>query len=100
MPQSAAKVPPSRARSERLEARLSAAQKALIEQAAALQGRSVTDFVLASAQDAARRTIEEHTRIELSVNNSLAFAEALLNPEPLSERLRETARRYRRATGI
>jgi Protein of unknown function (DUF1778) len=52
---SAAKTRHSRARSQRLEARLSADQKALIEQAAALQGRSVTDFVLASAQDAVRR---------------------------------------------
>jgi uncharacterized protein (DUF1778 family) len=100
MPQSTAKATRSRTRSERLEARLSAAQKALIEQAAALQGRSVTDFVLVSAQDAARRTIEEHARIELSVRDSLAFAEALLNPKPASGRLRETVRRYRRATGV
>jgi uncharacterized protein (DUF1778 family) len=100
VPQSVAKTTRPRARSQRLEARLPADQKALIEQAAALQGRSVTDFVLASAQDAARRTIEEHARIELSVRDSLAFAHALLNPEPVSERLRETVRRYRRATGV
>ncbi len=99
VPQSSAKVTRWRARSECLEARLSAAQKALIEQAAALHGRSVTDFVLASSQDAARRTIEEHTRIGLSVRDSLAFAETLLNPRPVSERLRETVRCYRRATG-
>ncbi|WP_125445742.1 DUF1778 domain-containing protein, partial [Streptococcus sanguinis] len=46
-----------RVRAERLETRVTAAQKSLIERAAALQGRSVTDFVLASVQDAARRTI-------------------------------------------
>ena len=40
--------------------RVTAEQKSLIERAAALQGRSVTDFVLTSVQDAARRAIEEH----------------------------------------
>ena len=44
-----------RIRGERLEARITADQKSLIEHAAALQGRTVTDFVLTSVQDAARR---------------------------------------------
>src|ERR1022692_3492249 len=35
-----------RARAERLEARVTTQHKALIEQAAALEGRTVTDFVL------------------------------------------------------
>ena len=48
----------ARSRSERLEARVTAEQKALIERAAALQGRTVTDFVLTSVQEAARRAIE------------------------------------------
>ncbi len=88
-----------RARSERLEARISAEQKQLIEQAAALQGRSVTDFVLSSLQDAARQTIEAHHRLDLSRRDSEAFVEALLNPPAVSERLHETVRRYRDATG-
>ena len=48
----------SRARGERLETRVTADQKRLIEHAAALQGRSLTDFVLTSLQDAARRAID------------------------------------------
>lgn len=88
-----------RARAERLEARVTAEQKALIERAAALQGRTVTDFVLTSVQDAARRAIEEHRQLELSVRDSEAFVEALLNPKPVNDRLRETVRRYREATG-
>jgi len=89
----------SRARAERLEARVTAEQKRLIERAAALQGRTVTDFVLASVQEAARRAIEEHQQLELSVRDSEAFVDALLNPTPASERLAETVRRYRQATG-
>jgi uncharacterized protein (DUF1778 family) len=37
-----------RTRAQRLEARVTAEQKTLIEHAAALQGRTVTDFVLTS----------------------------------------------------
>ncbi|TGT44114.1 DUF1778 domain-containing protein [Mesorhizobium sp. M8A.F.Ca.ET.165.01.1.1] len=92
-------TPRSRVRSERLEARLTADQKNLIEQAAALQGRTVTDFVLTSIQEAARRAIEEHQRLDLSVRDSRAFVDALINPQPVNDRLRETVRHYRQATG-
>jgi uncharacterized protein (DUF1778 family) len=89
----------ARTRGERLEARVTAEQKALIERAAALQGRTVTDFVLTSVQAAARQAIEDHQQLELSVRDSEAFVDALLNPKPVNERLRETVRRYREMTG-
>ena len=89
-----------RARAERLEARVTADQKSLIEHAAALQGRTVTDFVLTSVQEAARRTIEEHQRLDLTMRDSQAFVEALIDPKPVNDRLRETVRRYRQATGV
>ncbi|PSJ61773.1 DUF1778 domain-containing protein [Kumtagia ephedrae] len=95
----ATKSPRTRAKAERLEARVTAEQKGLIERAASLQGRTVTDFVLASVQDAARRAIEEHRQLELSVRDSEAFVEAMLNPAPANDRLRETMRRYRETTG-
>ena len=99
MTKAAPKTSRGRTRSERLEARVSAEQKSLIERAAALQGRTVTDFVLMSVQDAARRAIEEHQQLELSVRDSEAFVDALLRPGPVGDRLRETVRRYREATG-
>jgi uncharacterized protein (DUF1778 family) len=99
MPKVASKPTRGRTRSQRLEARVTAEQKTLIERAAALQGRTVTDFVLTSVQDAARRAINEHQQIELSVRDSQAFVDALLNPKPVNDRLRETVRRYREATG-
>jgi len=89
-----------RARAERLEARVTADQKSLIEHAAALQGRTVTDFVLTSVQEAARRAIEEHQRLDLTMRDSQAFVDALVNPQPVNDRLRETVRRYRQATGV
>jgi uncharacterized protein (DUF1778 family) len=100
MPKPATSTPRARARAQRLEARVTAEQKTLIERAAALQGRTVTDFVLTSVQDAARRAIEEHRQLELSVRDSQAFVEALLNPKPINDRLRDTIRRYRETTGV
>ncbi len=91
---------PGRVRAQRLEARVTAEQKSLIEHAAALQGRTVTDFVLTSVQDAARRAIESHKYLALTVRDSEAFVDAMLNPKPVNDRLRDTVRRYREATGV
>jgi uncharacterized protein (DUF1778 family) len=98
-PKPMSKPPRGRTRAQRLEARVTAEQKTLIEHAAALQGRTVTDFVLTSVQEAARRAIEEHQQLELSVRDSRAFVDALLNPRPVNERLGDTLRRYREASG-
>jgi len=100
MPNAVSKSNTRRIRAQRLEARITAEQKSLIERAAALQGRTVTDFVLASVQDAARRTIEEHHQLELSVRDSKAFVDAMLNPKPVNDRLRDTVRRYREKAGV
>jgi uncharacterized protein (DUF1778 family) len=99
MPKAASGSTSGRTRAERLEARITAEQKSLIERAAALQGRTVTDFVLTSVQDAARRAIEEHNQLALSVRDSEAFVDALLNPKPVNDRLRDTVRRYRERAG-
>jgi uncharacterized protein (DUF1778 family) len=79
-------------RAERLELRITAAQKALIEHAAALQGRSMTDFVLAAVQDAASHVIDDQQRLTLSVNDGRAFVEALVSPVPLGGDLAEAVR--------
>lgn len=92
----AARTPSGRTRSERLETRITVDQKRLIEHAAALQGRTVTDFVLTSVQDAARRAIEEHRHLELSMRDGEVFVEALLESRPVNDRLRETIDLYRK----
>jgi len=87
-----------RIRGERLEARITADQKALIQRAAELEGRSVTDYVVSSVQDAAKRTVEAHEVIVLSATESRAFVDALLNPPPVNPRLRDSVQRYRALT--
>ncbi|HXW27058.1 MAG TPA: DUF1778 domain-containing protein [Xanthobacteraceae bacterium] len=47
-----------------------------------------------------RRQIAERQQLELSVRDSWAFVEELLNSKPVNDRLRETVRRYREATGV
>jgi uncharacterized protein (DUF1778 family) len=87
------------ARKERLEARVSADQKGLFQRAAELQGRTLTDFVIASVHEAAVRTLAEMQAVKLTAQDSQAFAEALLNPREPSPRLQTAARRYIVATG-
>lgn len=57
---------PDTTRGDRLEARVSAAQKRLLQHAAALSDRTLSEFVVTSAHDAARRVIAEHESIWLS----------------------------------
>src|SRR5258708_14960116 len=77
---------PARPRSERLEARISSEQKALFQRAAELQGRTLTDFVIASVHESAVKTIAELGAIRLTTADSRALAEALLHPpQPVPE---------------
>lgn len=76
----------------RLEARLPASIYAMLKHAAELSGRSLTDFVVSAAHDAARRTIEEAEIIRLSAQDQLLFAEALLNPRAPNEALRQAVK--------
>jgi len=90
---------PDTTRDARLEARVSAAQKNLLQQAAALSGRTLSEFVVASAQDAARRVLAEHESIRLSREEQLAFVQALLNPPEPNARLKRAAKAYRQRVG-
>jgi uncharacterized protein (DUF1778 family) len=84
---------------ERLDARLSTEQKALLQRAADLSGRSLTEFVISSAQAAAEETIRSHQVIELTTRASEAFAATLLNPPPPNKRLQAAAARHWPTTG-
>jgi uncharacterized protein (DUF1778 family) len=87
-------------RGARLEARVSAAQKSLLQRAAALSGRTLSEFVVASAQDAANKVIQDHAAIELSRSEQIAFVTALLDPPKPSARLRRAAAAYRQQMGL
>ncbi len=69
-----------RNRTARIEARIAPAALAIVRRAAEIQGRSISDFVVAAAQDAASRTIEQTEIIRLSVEGQQQIANLLLNP--------------------
>lgn len=64
-----------RPKAYRFDARLNEEQKVLIQKAADLQGRSMTDFVLQSAERAAERTTEERAMLILSAGETEAFVD-------------------------
>lgn len=82
------------AKNDRLEARITSEQKAILARAASIQGRSLTDFVVTSASEAAQRVIRDAEVLELSARDQAAFAEALRSPAAPNAALAEAARRY------
>jgi uncharacterized protein (DUF1778 family) len=80
---------------ERLEARTTTEIKALLQHAADLEGRSLSDFVVDSARQHAEDVIRRHEVMRLSARDSLIFAEAILNPQPPTSALRAAFARYR-----
>ncbi len=89
-------MPQSPTRTARLEARLSPEALTLVKRAAELQGRSVSDFVVSAAREAAQRTIEEVQVLRLAVKDQQALANALLDPPEPNEALRRAAAAHRR----
>ena len=89
------KRPAKAPRSERLEARVSKKQKELFLRAASLQGRSLTDFMIASAQEAAERALHAHGVLSFTDRARKSFVGPLLNPPAPGKALRQAAKRYR-----
>ena len=93
-------TPGKTSRSERLEARVSKAQKNLFLRAATLQGRSLTDFLIASVQEAAERALRAHDMLTLSERDRKSFVAALLRPAVPGKALRQAAKGYKERAGI
>ena len=83
-------MPQEANRTARIEARIAPEALAIVRRAAELQGRSVSDFVVAAAQEAAERTVAETQIIRLSVEDQRAFAE--IDPEPAAAQRGATTR--------
>jgi uncharacterized protein (DUF1778 family) len=77
-----------------LEARVSQETKALCQQAAAIRGSMLTEFVINSALEVAKRTVRENEFVEPTQRDRMAFVEALLNPPTPNTNLRKAAARH------
>ncbi len=83
----------------RLEARITSDTHSLLKRAAEIEGRTVTDFVVAAAREAALQTIERNEVIRLSREASERFAEMLNNPPPVADAMRRARERHERLVG-
>jgi uncharacterized protein (DUF1778 family) len=87
-------------RDERLGFRLDEETKGLIERAAYLSRRKVSDFCVTALTETARRTIAEHETLALSDRDRAAFFDALINPpKPSARMVRALAEHKRRVAG-
>ncbi len=77
----------------RIEARVPEEKRDYYQWAATLEGCSFTDYVIRALDKAAEDTVQRHQVMRLTVRETEAFAEALLNPGEPGERLRRYARR-------
>jgi uncharacterized protein (DUF1778 family) len=73
-------MPDGSPRTARLEARIATDALAVVRRAAEIQGRSLSDFVVTAAAEAARRVIEDAQIIRLSVEDQRILADAVLHP--------------------
>lgn len=87
------------AKLQRLEARIEAEKKETIGAAAAVQGLSISDFVIQAAYTRALETLEAHRTLQLSEVDQRLFVETLMNPPAPSEALREAAASSRKRFG-
>jgi uncharacterized protein (DUF1778 family) len=78
---------------ERLEARVTADEKELLQEAAAAKGLTLTAFVTSSAREAAIKVLREQHVIDLGRKDQRAFAQAMLDPDAPNKRLRTLAKR-------
>lgn len=78
----------------RLETRITADLKALVDRAAAYEGRTVSEFVANTVQQAARAVIEERELLRLNRSQSRKLVERLLRASPPNEALRQARDSY------
>lgn len=93
-------VPAKGTRAARLEVRVTNEQKTLLQRAATILGRSLSDFLVSSAQETATRVIQEHETIRLSKADRTALVTTLLKPPEPPARLAKAAKAYREKTGL
>ncbi len=84
----------------RFDTRLPREQKEFFEYAASLGGyRTLTEFIISSAQKQAKKIVEDHNKILASKRDQEIFFNALSNPEKPNENLKNAMNRYKKTFG-
>lgn len=83
-------------RTARIEARIAPGALRIVKRAAQLQGRSVSDFVVAAAQEVAHRALNEAQVVRLSLKDQRRFVDLLLKPPALPPAMKRAKRAHAR----
>jgi uncharacterized protein (DUF1778 family) len=78
----------------RLEARIPAQIYDDMQRAARLRGLTLTAYLIATAGEDARRTVEEAEVMRLAREDQIRFGEALIDPAEPNKRLTRAAKRH------
>jgi len=85
-------------RKTRFDARIPEAQKALFEKAADLAGyRTLTEFLISSAQYQVNTILEQYHKIPASQKDQETFFNSIINPTEPNEKLKTAFNRYQQA---
>lgn len=82
-------------KTERLAVRLPSEVKDMLQLAAEVSGRSLSDFVLASAVSAAHESIENHERIRLTNEDRAVFLAAFSDEAEPNDALKRAVRKFK-----
>lgn len=85
------------AKDDRLQVRLNAEAKAVLQRAANYRHKTVSQFVLTTALAEAEKVIRENEAIALSAPDWKVFYDALSNPPAPNAALREAFLKYQKA---
>ena len=87
------------AKQERLQIRLDAQAKSILQRAAGHRHKTLSQFVLGTALEEAERVIRENEVVTLSGADWQVFYDALTNPPAPNAALRKAYAQYRQANG-
>ncbi len=86
-------------KADRLQVRLDAESKAVLQRAASYRRKTVSQFVLATALEEAEKVIRENEAVTLSGPDWKIFYDALTDPPAPNAALRKAFAKYKKAAG-
>jgi uncharacterized protein (DUF1778 family) len=79
--------PTTQNKNERINLRLKASAKSLIERAASFEGKTISHFILTCALEQAEKTVQKHEIMALNAKDSRIFFDALAVPVSYNRKL-------------
>lgn len=84
-------------KSDRLQVRVSAKQKSMLQQSAELSGQTLSDLIINASIAEAKKVIKEHEMVTLNAEESIRFVDVLLNSPGPNKALKDAVANYNKA---